>query len=231
MLYKSKKLSATDDFFLAANIKLKSFCLLLCCFVGCCACLMSCGDKVFDSATALNNYVSSPEHGLVQEVTSQGYNVKVTYRPTDLLVDQELGGRSFDAPTTEALRKRYSDYYYFILSLSKDEREALHQPGQANMYGDLVQTLSFRMGHFVNLTTPASDTIAVSDFMLNRTYGLSHSTDLLFVFNKEAARGKDWVQFNLNEFGLGAGDLRFRFKTKDLENVPEIDFAKKAGRQ
>ncbi|HEY9006529.1 MAG TPA: hypothetical protein VIM75_10355, partial [Ohtaekwangia sp.] len=62
------------------------------------------------------------------------------------------------------------------------------------------------------------------DFMLNRTYGMSNSTDLLFVFSKEKAKGKDWIQFNLNELGLGIGNQRFRFEMRDLENVPEVTF-------
>jgi hypothetical protein len=60
---------------------------------------------------------------------------------------------------------------------------------------------------------------------LNRTYGLSSTTDLLFVFNKKKAAGTDWVQFNLNEFGLGLGNQRFRFSTMDLEETPQINFS------
>ncbi len=97
-------------------------------------------------------------------------------------------------------------------------------------YSDLVQTLSFRMSHYVTLTTAPADTIPVGDFMLNRTYGLSQSTDLLFVFNNEKVRGKEWIQFNLNEFGLGTGNQRFRFRTKDIETLPGIDFGNMSGK-
>jgi hypothetical protein len=79
------------------------------------------------------------------------------------------------------------------------------------------------MNDFVTLTT-AQDTIPVGDFMLNRTYGMSNSTDLLFVFSRDKAKDKDWVQFNLNEFGLGAGNQRFRFRTNDIADAPGVDF-------
>lgn len=80
------------------------------------------------------------------------------------------------------------------------------------------------MNEYVMLTTSARDTIPVGDFMLNRTYGLSASTDVLVVFNREKARGADWVQINLSEFGLGVGSQRFRFSRKDLDEIPRIKF-------
>jgi hypothetical protein len=109
------------------------------------------------------------------------------------------------------------------MSLSSNDKEALHQIA-SDQYSDLVQTLSFRMSNYVTLTTSVNDTIPVGDFMLNRTYGMSNSTDLLFVFNREKTKDTDWVQFNLNEFGLGIGNQRFRFDMHTLENVPEVAF-------
>ncbi|HEY9048675.1 MAG TPA: hypothetical protein VIN08_22365, partial [Ohtaekwangia sp.] len=142
---------------------------------------------------------------------------------TDLWVYQEIGKHKATPEQIDTLRKKYSQYLYFILSLSANNKEALHQAA-SDQYGDLVQTLSFRMNNYVTLTTSANDSIPVGDFMLNRTYGMSNSTDLLFVFSKEKAKGKDWIQFNLNEFGLGIGNQRFRFEMSDLENIPEVTF-------
>ena len=74
------------------------------------------------------------------------------------------------------------------------------------------------------MATAAQDTIPVADFILNRTYGLASSTDLLVVFNNQKAQGKEWGQFNLNEFGVNTGSLRMRFRVTDLEECPFIDF-------
>lgn len=187
---------------------------------------IACGPSPFDAAEALSEFATS-SGDLTKSSTSHGYTITVAYRPTDLLVHQEMGNAPFSSEAIGSLRKKYSDYYYFILSLSRNNKEALYQPeGGLVQYSELVQTLSFRMKNYVTLTTSASDTIPVGDFILNRTYGLSQSTDLLFVFNKEKTRKKEWVQFNLNELGLDIGTQRFRFKTKDLEDVPEINFEK-----
>jgi hypothetical protein len=177
------------------------------------------------SPQELNKFILAEENGLKKVTEINGYRIEVINRPTDLWVHQEVGDEPVAEATLTQLRKKYSTYYYFIVSLSKNNKEALHQlEGGMGQYSELVQTLSFRMADYANLTTSAQDTIPVGDAMLNRTYGLSASTDLLFVFNKTKAEGKDWVQFNLNEFGMGVGNQRFRFKTKDIETVPQIDF-------
>ena len=43
--------------------------------------------------------------------------------------------------------------------------------------------------------------------------------------DKEKAKNQDWIQFNVNEFGLDVGNQRFRFDTKDIEHCPEMHLA------
>ena len=188
--------------------------------------MIGCGNSAHLPPEKLSAFVVDEEHGLKKSAALGNVNIEVTYRPVDLLVYQEIGKQVVDAKEIENLRKKYNQYIYFILSLSNDSKEALHQTG-GSQYSELVQTLSFRMNDYVTLTTAASDTIPVGDFMLNRTYGMSSSTDLLFVFSKEKAIGQDWIQFNLNEFGLEVGNQRFRFSMKDIEEVPEVNFTLK----
>lgn len=184
--------------------------------------LAGCSTREYLTSEELSQYIISDDSGLHQSIEVNNTKIEVSYRPTDLWVYQELNNSDADSSRVNPLRRKYSPYYYFILSLSRNEKEALHQTGDFGEYSDLVQTMSFRMPQYVTLTTAKQDTIPVGDFMLNRTYGMSASTDLLFVFNKEEAINKEWVQFNLNEFGLNVGNQRFRFKTSDLERAPRI---------
>jgi hypothetical protein len=192
-------------------------------------CIGACSSATQNTAQELSEWIkSSGKYTQATEVNN--YRITVSYRPTDLLVSQELGETTPDAATVNSLRQKYSKYYYFVLSLSKDNKEALlPAKGALEQYSGMVNTLSFRMKEFVTLTTSQSDTIPVADFVLDRTYGLRPSTDLLFVFSNERSHGKDWVQFNLNELGLGVSDQRFRFKTEDLDEAPGIDFLKNSG--
>ena len=185
--------------------------------------MFSC-DRQALSSEELSAFVVNEEHGLKKSTEINNVNIAVTYRPVDMLVCQEIGEQKVEDQEVENLRNKYSQYLYFILSLSQDNKEALHHTG-GSQYSDLVQTLSFRMSDYVTMTTAANDTIPVGDFMLNRTYGMSGSTDILFVFNKEKAKDSNWIQFNLNEFGLGVGNQRFRFNTADIERCPQMQFA------
>jgi hypothetical protein len=183
--------------------------------------LVGCKPQSFPSEKELVAYIQDEENGLKKTNEVGDYKVTVTYRPTDLLIKQEVG----EKPSKEALekaRKKYQNYYYFILSLSKSGKEALDQSQGFGQYSEMVQKLSFRVPEFVNMTTSASDTIPVADFILNRTYGLGSSTDILVVFNKEKAKEQTWVQFNLNEFGMNLGNNRTRFKVNDLDNCPHL---------
>ena len=207
----------------ASNI---SIILVVCLCLGL---LGSCTQPKYMDKEALNAYVNDEENGLFQKKEAQGHEIKLNYRPTGLLIAQELG----DVTTAEAeklkkLQDKYGGQYYFILSLSRGGREALSPAyGGQQQFSENLQTLAFRMGEYVNLTTSASDTIAVADYVFPRTYGMSGTTQLMFAFDKTKAKDTDWVQFNLAEMGLGIGRQNFRFETSDLEKAPQLKVSAK----
>ncbi|MEO1049328.1 MAG: hypothetical protein AAFX87_01790 [Bacteroidota bacterium] len=174
----------------------------------------------------LQVYIQDTDNGLSRKKAFKGYEVQVTYRPQDLLIAQETSGKTeVPAQELERLTSKYEDYYYFILSLSRDNKEALYKTGGGyDQFSDMVQTLSFRMASHVNMTTAGQDTIEVADYVFPRAYGMGGATNLMFVFNKKEAEGDEWVQLNLKEFGLGLGNQNFRFRKEDLDEVPKIKF-------
>lgn len=173
----------------------------------------------------LVDYINDPDNGAYQVQNRGGVEVAVSYKPTDLLILQENGWKQEIAQEKyETLKQKYEGQYYFTLRLSQNSKEVVNvnTAGPAG-FSALVETLSFRMGEFTHLTTK-TDTVAVADYIFSRTYGMSNSNDLLFVFSKDEAKNNEWVQLNLKEFGLGLGNLTFRFKTKDLVQIPKIEF-------
>lgn len=186
--------------------------------------LASCAPKEVEYNEFVN-YIQDEDNGLHKQAEMNGIVTELTYKPTDIWVHLELGESQTTQRRKDSLRRHYNNYHYFTVSLSKDNKEALHSSASSMMqYSELVQTLSFRMNEYVTLTTSAQDTIPVGDFSLDRTYGLSSATSLLFVFTREKTESAEWLQFNLNEFGLGTGNQRFRFKNKDLLKAPSIKF-------
>jgi hypothetical protein len=171
----------------------------------------------------LRQYTLDPDHGLFQSKKVGDFKLNVLARPTDDLVYQEANTLNIKKETLDSLREKYNKQYYFILSLSYKGNDPLAVLS-GSTFSEALQILSFNMNEYVNLTTQERDTIPVGDFLFNRTFGVSKSSDVLFVFHKSKIQDSKWVDFNLTDFGLGTGNQRFRFKTNDLENTPLIKF-------
>src|SRR5258706_799815 len=166
-----------------------SYRLLSILFVACS--LYQCGRPDYLSEKDLSEFIRNQNNELIKDKEVNGVEIKICYRPTDLMVAQEL--RSNKQPDDEKIlkaRQKYEGHYYFIASVSKDKKELLSPSNQGlSGFSDLLQTVSFRMGDKVNLTTPLQDTLAVADYIYNRTFGMGQSTDILFVFDKKKAEG------------------------------------------
>lgn len=173
----------------------------------------------------MKKYIRDVDNGLRQSITTGEFTVEATYQPTDLFVLRELGSSKPDTASLKKWYTKYGGHYYFILSISKNGKEAI-SPTQMpyDQFSDLLQTVSFRMGEYTNMTTSKKDTIPLADFIYNRTFGMATGTDILMVFDKKKAAETDWVQINLQELGLGLGTQNFRFDRKRLDEAPEIDF-------
>ncbi len=179
------------------------------------------------SEEELKKFLRDTDNGLRQSITAGEFTVDATYQPTDLFVLRELGSTKADTASLKKWHSKYGGHYYFILSISKNGKEAV-TPTQMpyDQFSDLLQTISFRMGEYVNMTTAKQDTIPLADFIYNRTFGMATGSDILMVFDKQKAKNTDWVQINLKELGLGLGTQNFRFERDKLDNVPMIYFTK-----
>ena len=185
--------------------------------------LVSCENPAQLSEKELTEFVNDPANGVSKTIQAGKMEMKVTLRPNDFLVYQEVGEEGSKEDIAEA-SKRYDDYLYLMLSLSAGEKDALYGLSQdQGVFSENLQVLSFRMGQYVTLTTSKQDTIPVGDYIFNRTFGLSKSNDLMFVFNREKISEEGWVSFNIGEFGMSTGRRNFRFELDDIYAVPTLE--------
>jgi hypothetical protein len=187
-----------------------------------CAIAMSCTEQV-GTAEELQQYASDPHNHLFQTQEQNSYTVSVAYRPSDLVIAQLLP-ESYNKQFVDSLDSVVSNYDYFILSLSRGGKEIVSPSAGFDRYGDLLNTLSFRMEQYTSLTLADGDSATLVDVMFDRTYGIGASSNVLFVYERKKSTRNNWVQFNLTDFGIGTGDLRFRFDTEDLDNIPRLKF-------
>ncbi len=175
------------------------------------------------SETELLAYVKESANGLSKTYNLKPYEVTATLRPTDLVV-QQLTDQQTTAKQKDSLQKVYAKYWYFNVGFSADKQDLLNvlQVQNYSKFSEILQVISYRMPTYAYLTTSQQDTIPLADYSYLRLYGMTRSTDVLLVFDKQKAQQTDWVQLNINEFGAGIGDVRLRFNTKDLESTPKL---------
>ncbi len=183
--------------------------------------LWSCGNSV-KSSEELQEYVRNEKNGLNKQKTFGPVDVRVTYRPPDLLVAQETRGDVSDLSLVDSLRNGYGRFAHFVLSLSANGKEVETYNLQGG-FGDRVTTLAFGMKEYVYLLSDQRDTIPVADYFYQRTYGVGGASELLFAFDRSKIEQGDWFQFVVDEFGLGVGNTRFRFDVGDLRKTPIIE--------
>jgi hypothetical protein len=81
--------------------------------------LTSCANKTFNNEQELWTYLKNPDNGYLQQKNINGYDFSLLYKPTDLLVAQELGENTSKERIT-ALREKYQKQLYFTLSMSRN---------------------------------------------------------------------------------------------------------------
>jgi hypothetical protein len=189
--------------------------------------LISCHTNTFSSEKELIDYMQDEANGYKQSKTVNGIDFTLVYRPTDLLVHQELGDSS-SKDKIEALRNKYNNYLYFNLSMSKNNQELLSTaPKNQNEFGAMVNQLAFGMREKVHLFTQSKDTIEMSDFIYPRMYGMSKSTTIMFVYPREKDRLKsEFLNFTIEDLGLYTGEVKFKIDTKKIKSEPQIAFKK-----
>lgn len=187
------------------------------------AIIWSCGRKL--DKEAYTAFIQEPKNGLIKEKTINGIDMKVWYKPTDLLVQQHIGSERGNNNLIDSLREHYGQYLYFVLSMSKSNQEVLnHLAGNKSNFGAMVNQLAFGMGEKVTLIQNQEDTLQLADFHYARMYGVSSSTDILFAFKNKGMKSKGELVFHLRDFGLLTGNTKYRFHIKDINNIPELRF-------
>ena len=184
-----------------------------------------CGNKSFDTAEALQLYIQQPENEYVYSKTVNGVDFSVLYKPTDLLVNQELGDHK-SAEIVDSLRDKYKAYMYFTVSMSKNNQELLSNvAGNKQRFGAMVNELAFGMEQKVHLYTPKKDTIGLIDYIYPRMYGMSGATTMLFVYPREQkVTNQEFMTLSIEDLGFYTGEVKFKIPTKIITNEPRIQF-------
>ena len=173
------------------------------------------------TAQEIEQYIAEPSNGLVITQKTLGADITASYLPTDLLALREFLTEQIPS-NKEFLNasNKYRNSQYFVISFSVDDHEVLNPAAGINKYGELLRTISFGMQRYVHLTTADGDTLQPLSYSLDRTYAMGSSTQVLFAFPKKPKA--EWIRVNVQEFGLGSGNVTFQFQQSDIQNTPSL---------
>jgi len=185
--------------------------------------LLSCNGKVFSNEEELLEFIKDESNGYVQHKSVNGVDFTLMYRPTDLLVKQELGD-SINKDKIEQLRDTYSKYMYINLSMSKNNQELLSTaPKNRNEFGAMVNQLAFGMNKKVHLYTQNKDTLEMANFIYPRMYGMGRATTIMFVYPREKLK-EGILNFTIEDLGLYTGEVKFKIDSENIKNEPQLSF-------
>lgn len=187
--------------------------------------ISSCGSKEFDTTEEIFAFISDEENGYCFKKEVNGVEYILQYRPTDIMIQQELVQKS-DVFEVKKLRNKYNKNLYFNLSMSIDGKEILNTPTvDRNKYNQMVNDLVFNMPEKVALYTAEKDTLTMIDCVYPRMYGMSKSTTILLVFlREEEYLNKEYLYFTVQDLGLNTGEISFKIPSKQLNIEPKLNF-------
>ncbi|WP_420553529.1 hypothetical protein [Tenacibaculum aiptasiae] len=187
--------------------------------------LSSCRTKSFDTKDEMWSYLQDIDHGYLQEKNVNNYDFSLLYKPTDLLVLQELGDVK-DKEKIKKLRDKYSQYLYFTLSMSRNNKELLSTtPRNREEFGRMVNELAFGMDKKVHVFTPKKDTLGLLDYVYPRMYGMSRATIMLFVYPRDKKYLKEeYLNLTIGDLGTYTGEVKFKIPTKLIKKEPTLNF-------
>lgn len=186
---------------------------------------IGCTNNTFNTEKELWKYLENEKNGYRQHKTINGVDFTLLYKPTDLLVKQELGNHK-DKEKIKELRKKYSKYLYFNLSMSINNKELLSiAPKNRNEFGAMVHQLAFGMHKKIHVFNSKKDTLELIDYVYPRMYGMSKSTSMLFVFPRDKTTlNEDELNFTIEDLGLYTGEVKFKIGTKRIKEKIELTF-------
>ncbi len=180
--------------------------------------LTSCfGSKAMDEKQLLE-YIHNEENGLRKMVQYENYLVSLTYRPTDLIVKQQMNGNS--QQEIDSLRTLYANYLYFTMTIEKDGKD-LETDFAMNLsqFTPMISYLSTQFGSHISMETDQKRD-PVKEYVYVRSYGSGPSSFLL-IFDKPPESNFTIV---VEGHDLGFGKTTFSFNQSDIEQTPNLKF-------
>jgi hypothetical protein len=186
--------------------------------------LSSCASPL--PPTAYRAYLTDPAHGLTHTTEVNGTTITCAYRPTELLVLQDLAGSQAATPATrDSLARAYAGKTYCTLTLARNgsevENQFINDPAR---YQQAISYLNTGIAADAVLATTPQDSVAAVASMYVRQYGTTGHSTVLLVFDTHQLMPQQGFHLTLRGQRLELGTIQFAFAAADLAALPALQF-------
>lgn len=175
---------------------------------------------------AYRAYLADPAHGLTHTTEANGNTITCAYRPTELLVLQDLAGRQAATPATrDSLARAYAGKTYCVLTLAHNGGEVENQfINDPTRYQQAISYLNTGIAADAMLATTPRDSVAAVASMYVRQYGTTGHSTVLLVFDTHQLTPQHGFHLTLRGQRLELGTIQFAFAAADLAALPALKF-------
>jgi len=175
---------------------------------------------------AYQAYLADPAHGLAHTTEANGATITCAYRPTALLVLQDLASISTASPAThDSLARAYAGKTYCTLTLARNGGEIENLfVNDPTAYQQALTYLNTGIAADAFLATTPRDSVPAAASMYVRQYGTTGHSTLLLVFDTHQLTPQQGFHLTLRGQRLGLGTLRFPFAGRDLAALPALKY-------
>ena len=177
------------------------------------------GCKQSFTADELEKYIQNTNNGTKKSFESGNFKAEIIYRPTDLMVRQEL---TSDKKNMDVFKKKYGQYNYFVLSMQNNGSDLLNSTvHDKSVFSGINEQLSFGLNEHVFVLDENKDTSYLADFAFPRLFEAAKSTSVLLAFKADAIK-TNMFKICIRDIGYTTGIIEFDFDKEDLKNIPSL---------
>lgn len=171
-------------------------------------------------------YLANPAHRLTQTQDVNGATVTCNYRPTELLVSQELASQDADATPLplDSVRRTYAGKVYCTLALARNGAEIENGVIRDELaFGQALSYLSNGIAQDVFLRGAGRpDSVAALAATYPRQYGNTGRSTVLLVFAAPQVDVQQGFTITYRDTHFGLGPIRFAFTAAALNDLPAL---------
>ena len=171
-------------------------------------------------------YLADPGHGLRQATEAAGDSITCAYRPTELLVLQDLVGQPGASPAArDSLARAYAGKTYCTLTFSRHGQELENQYlSQPQLRQRVLDYLNQGIAADAFLATAPHDSVAAAASFYAQQHGLSGHSTVVLVFATPHRAPAEGFRLTLRGQALGLPDQHFAFASRDLAALPALRY-------